>query len=97
MEISDNKVDFSEGDFREVFALFTSSTAHELRQIDDPTSEHYFERENIREECEICSDKREFAIDALRAVIAFLHRHGYRIEKDGKVLSLAGISEHFIE
>lgn len=31
----------------------------------------------------------------LRAVLAFLHRHGYRLEKDGEIFSLAGISQQF--
>ena len=82
---------------KEVFSLFTSSTAYELHQIDDPANEHYFERVNLMEEYTLSYEKREFAIDALRRVFAFLHRHGYRLEKDGKTLSLDGISEQFVE
>jgi hypothetical protein len=97
MNVSDDKIEFSEADFKEVFALFCSSTAYELRQIDDPVNEHYFERVKLMEEYELSYAKQDFAIDALRAVLAFLHRHGYRIEKGGKVISLDAISENFIE
>jgi len=90
------RIEFSEVDFKEVFSLFTSPTAHELRQIDDPTNEHYFGRVDLMQEYELSYEKREFAVDALRAVIAFLHRHGYRLEKDGALLSLDGIMKEFI-
>jgi hypothetical protein len=89
-------IEFSETDFKEVFSLFASSTVHELRQIDDPASEHYFERVDLMKEYELSYEKREIAIDALRAVFAFLHRHGYRLERDGAVLSLDGISKAFL-
>jgi len=88
MKISDTKIEFSESDFREIFALFSSSTSYELRQIDDPDNEHYFGRVNLLEEYELSFAKKDFAIDSLRAVLAFLHRQGYKIEKDGKIISL---------
>ncbi len=97
MKVSGNNIEFSEADLKEVFALFSSSTDYELNQVDDPANEHYFGRVKLMEEYELSYAKQDFAIDALRAVLAFLHRHGYRIEKDGKVLSLDGISEYFIE
>jgi len=97
MRVSDSKIEFSDADLKEVFALFSSSTAYELNQVDDPANEHYFERVNLMEEYELSYARQDFAVDALRAVLAFLHRHGYRIEKGGEVLSLGGISEYFIE
>jgi hypothetical protein len=96
MKVTDKTIEFSERDFKEVFSLFTSSTAQELHQIDDPTNEHHFERVDLMEEYELSYDKREFAIDALRAVLAFLHRHGYQLEKDGEILRLDRISNEFI-
>jgi len=93
----DDTIEFSETDLKEVFSLFTSSTAHELQQVDDPASEHYFERVDLMKEYELSYEKREFAVDALRAVFAFLQRHGYRLEKNGEILSLDGISKEFIE
>ena len=97
MKVSDAKIEFSEADFKEVFALFSSSTVYELRQIDDPSNDHYLGRVNLMEQHGLSYAKQDFSIDALRAVLAFLHRHGYRIEKEGKVFNLEGISDHFIE
>ncbi len=95
MKVTYKTIEFSERDLKEVFSLFTSSTAHELNQIDDPTNEHHFERVNLMEEYKLSYEKREFAIDALRAVLAFLHRQGYQLEKDGEILKLGGISKQF--
>ncbi|HYX73014.1 MAG TPA: hypothetical protein VE732_09600 [Nitrososphaera sp.] len=97
MNISDHEIDFSDDDLKEVFGLFSSPTEHELKQTYDPDSEHYFRRIVPLEEYNLSQDKREFSLDALRGVIAFLHRHGYRIEKDGKIFSLVGILKHFIK
>jgi hypothetical protein len=71
MNISDHKIDFSEDDLKEVFALFSSSSEYELKQSYDPTSEHYFERILPLDEYELSQEKREFSIDALRSVFAF--------------------------
>ena len=96
MKVTDNTIQFSERDFKEVFSLFTSPTSYELHQIDDPTSEHYCDRVDLTEQYELCFEKREFAIDALRAVLAFLHRCGYRLEDNGNVISLNGVSNLFV-
>lgn len=97
MNISDHEIEFAEADLKEVFALFSSATEYELQQTYDTNSEHYFERVVPREEYELTEEKQEFALDALRAVFLFLHQHGYQIEKDGKIISLNGILEHFIK
>ncbi len=97
MNISDHEIEFSEDDLKEVFGLFSSPTEHELQQTYDPNSEHYFKRIVPLEEYDLSQDRREFALDAVRATITFLHRHGYQIEKDGQVFGLAGILEHFIK
>ncbi len=97
MDISNHKIDFSEDDLKEVFAVFCSPTEYELRQSYDPRSGHYFELISPLDEYELSQDKREFSIDALRSVFAFLHRHGYRIEKDGEIFNLDSIFEHFIK
>ena len=96
MNISNHEIEFSEDDLKEVCGLFSSSTEHELQQTYDPKSEHYFKRIVLLEEYDLSQDKREFALDAVRATLTFLHRHGYHIEKDGKILRLEGILEHFI-
>ncbi len=97
MNVTDREVEFSEDDFREVFALFASPSAYELVQVYDQSSEHYFQRLDLSEEYNLSYEKREFAIDALRAVLTFLHQHDYRIEKDGKIISLKGILEEFVK
>jgi hypothetical protein len=96
MNLTDSEIEFIEADLKEVFALFSSPSEYELRQTYDPNSEHYFETIVLPEEYELTEPKREFALDSLRAVMSFLHRHGYRIEKNGKTLSLEGIMEYFI-
>jgi hypothetical protein len=96
MKVTNNTIEFSERDFKEVFSLFTSATAHELNQIGDPANDHYFDRVDLTEQYELCFEKREFAIDALRAVLAFLHRHGYRLEENGNILSLDGVANLFV-
>jgi hypothetical protein len=53
----DDTIEFSEADFKEVFSLFASSTAHELKQVDDPASEHYFERVDLMKEYELSYEK----------------------------------------
>ena len=96
MKVTDNTIEFSERDFQEVFSLFTSPTRHELNQVDDPTNDHYFDRVDLMEQYELCFEKREFAIDALRAVLEFLHRHGYRLEENGNIVSLDGVPNLFV-
>ncbi len=95
MNVSNNEIDFTEDDLKEVFALFSSPTKYELQQSFDPNSEHYLKQVLLFDEYELSQDKREFAIDALRSVLAFLHKHNYQIEKDGEVFSLNGIFKHF--
>ena len=96
MRISHNSLDIDEIDLKEVFALFTSVSLHELRQLDDPNSDHYFRNVDLAAEYELSSEKREFAIDALRAAFAFLERHGYRIEKEGTVFDLQSVGNLFV-
>ena len=97
MNVTEHEVEFSEDDFREVFALFSSTSTYELDQVYDRNSEHYFQRLDLSEGYDLSYEKREFAIDALRAVLTFLHRHSYRVEKEGKIISLKGILEDFVK
>ncbi len=97
MNISDHNIEFSEDDLKEIFALFSSVSAYELRQIYDSNNEHYFKQVELSAEYELSYEKREFAIDSLRAVLTFLYRHSYRIEKDGDLIRLDSILEHFVD
>ncbi len=78
-----------EEDLKHIFALFTSPTLSERRQVYDPDSAHYYVNENLQDEYELTEEKREYALDAWRAVIYFLHRKGFKLSKDGQEVNLA--------
>jgi hypothetical protein len=77
------KLTLSDEDLREVFALFSSPADDELQRIYQPSNRLYFDFEQIGQEYNLTQEKREFAIDAWRAVTYFLHRKGFRLAKDG--------------
>jgi hypothetical protein len=80
----------SEEDLQEIFALFTSPADEEVSQIYDETSRFHFRKENLAEEYSLTQEKREFAIDAWRAVNYFLQRHGYAFVRDSARRELPG-------
>ena len=86
----------SEDDLREIYSLFTSSTQHERRQVYDEHSDHHFLSVRLDDEYSLTEEKREFALDAWRAVIHFLHLKGYSLCKEGETRSLAFSFEDFI-
>ena len=88
-------VTFSEADFKELFELFSSCSTQELSGVYDPSSTAYFLNTKLDEEYELAQSKREFAIDAIRAVLGFLSRRGYRLEKDGEFVALPTVDDLF--
>jgi hypothetical protein len=68
------KVALSEEDFQELFALFSSPTDDELRQVLNPVHANFYKLENLKAEYTLTQERREFAEDAWRAVTDFLHR-----------------------
>jgi hypothetical protein len=96
MTTSNNSIMLSEDDLREIFSLFTSSTKYERDQVYDDQSGHYFLKEGLFEEHTLTEEKREFALDAWRAVIYFLHSRGYSLYKDGKRTDLSFSEDEFI-
>ena len=96
MEISYQEISFSDSELKEIFELFSSCTEYELNHIYDMYNDSYFERTNLSEEYELTQPKREFALDAVRAVVYFLNRRGYKLEREGEVITLEGIRSHFI-
>jgi hypothetical protein len=96
MDVSNEGIEMSEVDLKEIFSLFTSASEHERKQICDPSGTHYFLRVDLSDEYELTQEKREYALDAVRSVLYFLHRSGYRLEKDGGVADLRGIRRHFV-
>jgi len=76
-------VHLSDDDLRELFALFSSPTEEEVAMIYSPRHRLFFRNENLTAEYSLTEERGEFAKDAWRAVIYFLHRHGYKVTKDG--------------
>ena len=89
MKIDEKDFVLGEEDLKEIFAIFTSATEHEKRQIYDPCSRHYFRKVKLLEELELTAPKREYAIDCWRAVMYFLYSRGFAIVKDGTVVCLS--------
>ncbi|MBI3668365.1 MAG: hypothetical protein HY237_01070 [Acidobacteria bacterium] len=81
--LSPLKVVLSEEDLQEIFALFSSPTDDEQKQVYDEASPHYYKREDVMEEYSLTQGKREFAEDAWRAVVYFLYQHGFSITREG--------------
>ena len=86
----------TEDDLREMFSLFCSPTKFEREQVYDTHSEHYFAKVRLSEEYSLTQEKREFALDAWRAVISFLNSRGYCLLQEGEQLSLSFIDDNFI-
>ena len=86
----------SEEDLKEIFGLFTSVSEYERNQIYDQRSGHYFPNADLSEEYSLTEEKREYALDAWRAVTFFLHSKGYSLFKDGREISLASSLDQFV-
>ena len=86
---------FSDEDLKEIFAVFSSPTKYEFNQINNPGTDVYYKSLILKEEYELNMPKREFAIDALRAVLYFLTKNGYEIKKDNKKIDLTDIIDLF--
>jgi hypothetical protein len=85
-----------EEDLQEVFALFSSPTDDELRQIYDESSHYFYKLEELRGEYTLTQEKREFAEDAWRAVTYFLHRNGFALVKEGREYDLGESSGYTV-
>ena len=91
------KADFilSEDDLRELFAVFSSPTDDELRQVFNPSHTNFYKLEDLEAEYSLTQERREFAQDAWRAVIYFLHSRGFILSRDGIEFDLGTSSEYF--
>ena len=96
MNISNKPIALTEDDLKEIFSLFTSSTKYERDQVYDKNSGHYFLEIKPFDEHTLMEEKREYALDAWRAVIYFLYSKGYSLCKDGERSDLAFIEDNFI-
>jgi hypothetical protein len=86
-------IKLSDNDLRELFALFSSPTEEEVERIYSPQDRLFFEKENLTDEYSLVEGKEDFARDAWRAVIYFLHRHGYKVTKDGQSIDLSTLTD----
>jgi hypothetical protein len=87
-----SRVALSEEDLRELFALFSSPTDDELRQVLDPAHTNFYNLENLEAEYTLTQERREFAEDAWRAVTYFLHRKGFNLYRNGIEFDLGASS-----
>jgi hypothetical protein len=85
-----------ENDLKEIFALFTSATEYEREQVYDRQDDHFFMNADLSGEYSLTQERREYALDAWRAVCFFLHSKGYSLCKDGREVSLAFSADEFI-
>lgn len=85
-------VELTDSDLKEIFALFSSPTKGEVESIYSRDSHLFFEREELGAEYGLHQEKREFALDAWRAVMLFLHRNGYALSMDGESVDLQSSS-----
>jgi hypothetical protein len=97
MRIAIKPITLTEDDLKEIFSLFTSSTKYERAQAYDKNSEHHFVKVEPFAEYTLKQEKREYALDAWRAVIHFLHSKGYSLCKDGERLDMSFIDDDFID
>ena len=96
MSLSSKPISLTEDDLKEIFSLFTSSTKYERDQVYDKNSGHHFLEVEPFDEYTLTEEKREYALDAWRAVIYFLHSKGYSLCKDSERGDLSFIEDDFI-
>ena len=97
MNVIQGKIVLEENDLKEIFGLFTSPTKDEKAQIYQRDKGHYFEDENLSEEYDLMQEKREYALDAWRAVISLLRARGFTaVSKNGEIVDLSFIENEFV-
>jgi hypothetical protein len=96
MEQENRKLILDDRDLKELFSLFSSPTKYERDEVYQQESSHYFENVDLSDEYELCEEKRDFALDAWRAVTFFLYTRGYALAKDGAIIDLSGSEEEFL-
>lgn len=90
MKLNDN-------DLKEIFALLSSPTHYERNQVYDKNSSQYFAEIVLEEIYELSQEKREYALDAWRAVLFFLYKRGFRLKINDREIELSFIESEFID
>jgi hypothetical protein len=85
-----------EDDWKELFALYTSCTEYERQQIYQEGGAHDYRRTDLGEEYTYSAEKREYAVDAWRAVLFFLHRKGFALTNHRDFIPLETICKEFV-
>ena len=85
--------ELSDDDLRELFALFSSPTAEEIERIYSSEDRLFFRNEDVAKEYSLVQERADYARDAWRAVMYFLHRHGYKVTKDGREVDPSALAE----
>jgi hypothetical protein len=88
------KVILIDEDLRELFACFSSPTDDELHRVLNRSDANFYKQENLEAEYSLTQERREFAVDAWRAVTYFLHRKGFSLHRDGTEFDLLASSEY---
>jgi hypothetical protein len=89
------QIALDEDDWKELFALYTSCTEEERRQIYQEGSPHYYQKTDLGAEYTYSAEKREFAVDAWRAVLFFLHRRGFVLANCEESIPLDAVCGEF--
>ena len=82
---------------KEIFALLTSSTSYEVELAYDAKNPDYWKNEDLAEDFEVVQSKKEFALDALRGVLNWLHRHQFQLMRDGKEVEIKKVLDQLIQ
>jgi hypothetical protein len=90
------RVTLTDEDLRELFAFFSSPTDEELHRVLNPSHANFYKQENLGAEYTLTQERREFAVDAWRAVTYFLHRNGFSLHREGTEFDLLAASEYSV-
>jgi hypothetical protein len=88
------ELELSDDDLRKIFALFSSPTDEERLRVFDPANRSFYGLEDLEQEYSLTEERREFALDAWRAVTYFLHDKGFALVKEGHEYNL-GVSSGY--
>ena len=84
---------FTPKDLKELFALFSSPAQAELAMVYNPEHDLFFENEDLDKEYELTQERREYSLDAARAVLYWLRQHGFAVVKSEEVDDLSWVED----
>ncbi|PIR16271.1 MAG: hypothetical protein COV48_09985 [Elusimicrobia bacterium CG11_big_fil_rev_8_21_14_0_20_64_6] len=97
MKIVKKEIALDDDDLKNIFALFCSPTKQERAQAHEPTSVHHYSKVDLSGEYSLTQERREYSLDAWRAVLEFLRTKGVRLRIGEQELDLAFIEEAFLK